>query len=444
MNKIIENNEEIVNNIREIYSTAPPTKLRELMEKHFIPTNEEKKKNAEVPTPFKLVEEMLDIIPAEFWNIPRKVFEPCCGKGNFVLAIFDKFYKGLEEMYPDEIDRCRVIMTKCIYYADLTHLNVFITTEIMKCHVQSCCGLDELGFEFNCHTGNTLELNIDTKWGKMNAACGNPPYNSSGDTATGNTIWQDFTKKSLNEWLLPNGYLLFVHPPGWRKPNTTKGKFTKMFDLMTKQNQMLYLEIHGIKDGKQVFHCGTRYDWYIVENTPRYKDTIMVDEEGIRSTINLTNMSWLPNSNAQFVQKLLDGETKCAMVYSPSAYEHRKKWMSHTKTDEFKYPCIHSTPQTGVRYMYSNVNDKGHFGISKVIIGEAGINDIIVDMDGQYGLTNGAMGIEVSNIEEATNIQNALKSTLFKKILIGCLFSSYRIDWNLFKEFKHDFWTEFV
>ena len=33
---------------------------------------------------------MLDKIPAEFWKKPQRVFEPCCGKGNFVLGIFDK------------------------------------------------------------------------------------------------------------------------------------------------------------------------------------------------------------------------------------------------------------------------------------------------------------------------------------------------------------------
>ena len=158
MNNIIDNNTEIVNNIREIYSIAPANKLRELIEKHFIPTNDEKKQNAEVPTPVKLVDEMLNSIPVEFWKKPHKVFEPCCGKGNFVLGIFDRFYKGLEKMYPDEIERCRVIMIDCIYYADLTALNVFITTtEIMKCHIQSYCGLDDLDFEFNNFTGDTLE-----------------------------------------------------------------------------------------------------------------------------------------------------------------------------------------------------------------------------------------------------------------------------------------------
>lgn len=449
MNNIIDNNDEIVNNIREIYSIAPANKLRELIEKHFIPTNDEKKQNAEVPTPVKLVDDMLNSTPVEFWKKPQKVFEPCCGKGNFVLGIFDRFYNGLEEMYPDEIERSRVIMTECIYYADLTALNVFITTEIMKCHVQSYCGLDELDFEFNNYTGDTLEFNIKDKWNinGFNMICGNPPYNSSGDTATGNTIWQDFTKKSLNEWLLPNDYLLFVHPPGWRKPNTERGKFTKMFDLMTKQNQLLYLEIHGIKDGQKVFNCGTRYDWYLIKKTNQYKNTIIVDEDGKQNEINLSELSWLPNSNILEISKILaknDCE-RCPIMYDRTAYGADKKdRVSPKETPEFKYPCVHSTPKCGIRYMYSKVNDRGHFGVSKVIFGESGIYKPVIDMEGKYGMTHGAMAIQVDNLEEATFISKVIESDKFDKIIQSCIFSSFRIDWNIFKEFKKDFWKEFI
>ena len=450
MTNIIDNNREIVDNIREIYNrnTCSPIKLRQLIAKHFIPTAHEERTNAEVPTPVKLVDEMLDRMPLEFWTSPNKVFEPCCGKGNFVLGIFDRFYKGLEAKYPDNIERCKVIMTQCIYYADLTRLNVFITTELLKCHIQSYCGLDELEYSFNYYTGDTLKMDITKQWNitGFDAVIGNPPYNSSGDTSTGNTIWQDFTKKSLNNWLVPNGYLLFVHPPGWRKPNTERGKFTKLFDLMTKQNQMLYLEIHGIKDGQKVFNKGTRYDLYLIEKKSQYKNTNIVDEDGKHIEINLTGLSWLPNSYILEINNILakNSNENCDMIYSPSAYEHRKKWMSHTKTDEFKYQCVHSTPKTGIRYMYSNVNDRGHFGVSKIIFGEAGINDIIVDIDGQYGLTNGAIGIRIANLEEGNNIKKALISSKFHKMFKGCLFSSYRIDWNIFKEFKKDFWKEFI
>jgi len=181
MDQIIDNNQEFVDNIREIYVAAPAHKLRSLIEKHFIPTTDEKKTNAEVPTPVKLVDEMLDKIPVEFWKTPHSVFEPCCGKGNFVLGIFDRFYEGLKESIEDEIERCQVIINTCIYYADITTLNVFITTELLKCHIQSYCGLEEMeGFEFHYHVGDTLKLDIKDKWGidGFNAVVGNPPYQS--------------------------------------------------------------------------------------------------------------------------------------------------------------------------------------------------------------------------------------------------------------------------
>jgi hypothetical protein len=448
MNNIINNDAEIVQNIRDIYRITPVNKLREVLENHFKPTKDEKKQNAEISTPVKLVDEMLNAIPTEFWKKPRRVFEPCCGKGNFVLGIFDSFYKGLLEMYPDEIERCRVIMTECLYYADLTPLNIFVTTEILKCHVQRYCGVEELDYEFNNNTGNTLKLNIQDKFriDGFEMVCGNPPYNSSGKTATGNTLWQNFTKKSLCEMLIQNGFLLFVHPSGWRKPNTEKGRFAKLFELMTKENQMLYLEIHGLKDGQKVFNCGTRYDWYLIEKRNQYRTTIVIDEDGKKNEIDLSKLSWLPNSNYVEISKILAGEQdeRCPIMYERTAYEPRRKWMSSKETSEFKYPCVHSTPKRGIRYMYSKINDKGLFGVSKVIFGESGIYSPVIDMDGKYGMTHHSIGIKVENIEEATNISKVIESRKFDKIIQSCSYSLFGIDWNIFKELKKDFWKEYI
>jgi hypothetical protein len=274
----------------------------------------------------------------------------------------------------------------------------------------------------------------------------NPPYNRCGNIATGNTIWQEFTKKALNEWLLPNGYLLFVHPSGWRKPNTAKGKFTKMFDLMAKQNQMLYLEMHDSKDGKKIFNAGTRYDWFLIKGVSKYKKTIIIDQDGKYNEINLSEWTWLPNSNILEIKKILakDDVERCPIMYDRSAYGADKKWISKEQSTEFKYPIIDSTPKKGIKYVYSKVNDRGHFGISKVIFGQTGIYNPIIDMEGKYGMTQHSMAIQVDNLEEATNISKAIQSEKFNKIIQSCLFSLYGIDWNIFKEFKKDFWKEFI
>ena len=74
---------------------------------------------------------------------PKRFLEPCCGKGNFVMKIFEKFYNGMAELYPDEMERCAVIINRCMYFADLTSMNVFITTEILKCDIQSRTGIEK-------------------------------------------------------------------------------------------------------------------------------------------------------------------------------------------------------------------------------------------------------------------------------------------------------------
>jgi hypothetical protein len=63
----------------------------QLIDKYLIPQELEKKSNAEVSTPYKLRQEMLDKIPNKFWTSVKKVFEPCAGKGGFIIDIIDRF-----------------------------------------------------------------------------------------------------------------------------------------------------------------------------------------------------------------------------------------------------------------------------------------------------------------------------------------------------------------
>ena len=75
-----------------------------------------------------------------------------------------KNFNGLEELYPDKYERCKVIINKCLYYADLTTMNIFITTEILKCEVQSKIDSDEINENdiiFNKYNGDTLKIDIN-------------------------------------------------------------------------------------------------------------------------------------------------------------------------------------------------------------------------------------------------------------------------------------------
>jgi len=448
---IIDKHQEIVNQIVEIYNNTPSNKLRDIIASHFIASAEEELENAEIPTPPSLCDDILKPFPETFWTSKQKVGELCCGKGNFVLAIFDKFYEGLREMYPDDYERCKIISTECLYFTDINPLDIFITCSILKCHIQSHCGECDLDYEFNSAVCNTLETNIKDlfKIEGFDAIIGNPPYNSPGKTATGNTIWQLFTNKAIDEWLVDGGYLAYVHPPGWRKPNTSRGKFNGMYKKMAIDNQMIYLEMHNTKDGQKVFNKGTRYDFYLLQKTERTGNTLLNDEAYNKYELDLSVFEWLPNSNISDIMKILtdtnvSASENCPVMYNASIYETRKKYVSNTKSEEYKYKIIHTIPKTGVRYLYSNCNNKGHFGVSKVIFGDNGLNDVVIDLDGEYGMSENSMAIEVRDLEEANHIKKALLSKRFNNIIKSMMFGNFRIDWRIFTSFKRDWWKEYV
>ena len=411
--------------------------LSKLIDAYLVPQEMEKKQNAEVSTPYTLRQQMIDTIPKDFWTQERRVFEPCVGKGGFLLDIIARFEEGLKEAIEDSEERYKFIVEECLYWGDINPVNVWICRLL----------LDPFGkYDLKYHLGDTLQLDIKEKWGidDFDAVIGNPPYNAAGNTGTGNTIWQNFTKKSLNVFVKQSGYLLYVHPPGWRKPNSEKGKFSGLFDLMAKQYQMVYLSIHGIKDGQKNFRCGTRYDWFFIEKRHVYKNTIINDEKNIIHNINMMDFNWLPNYAIETVHNLLakHNEERCPIIQSMSAYEPRKKWMSVQKSDEFRYPCVHSTPKCGIRYIYSNVNDRGFFGVSKVIFGDSGIYNPLLDMRGEYGMTQHAMAIVVDSVEDGKNLCEILQSDKMRIVIDSCMYSSFAIDWNIFKDFKKDFWKE--
>ncbi|ADO67431.1 hypothetical protein crov397 [Cafeteria roenbergensis virus] len=55
-----------------------------------------------------------------------------------------------------------------------------------------------------------------------------------------------------------------------------------------------------------------------------------------------------------FYKKITNNNEKIEIIYSRSAYGNDKKWTNRTKTGKFKYPCILSTPEKGIIYMYSD------------------------------------------------------------------------------------------
>ena len=426
------------------YNVDDQQLVKELLKLKLTPNIENKKKNGEVFTPEFLIEEMLDKLPKKVWSNPDlKWFDPAVGVGNFMIFVYYRLTNGLRDKIKNSLKRKAHIIKNMLYMSELNPVNI-----------KECIKI--FGNNLNIYEGDTLKMDIEDVFGidQFDIIVGNPPYNSRGAIASGgDSLWNKFVIKSLSIWLNQSGYLVYVHPSGWRKPYSEKSKTHGLYKLMTKDNTMLYLEIHDSKDGLKTFQAGTRYDWYVIEKTKNdnYK-TIIKDQLGVTSGLNLNTLDFLPNYNLELVLPLLakSDDVKCP-ISNGKYHTIRKDLVNSHQTSHFKYPLIHSTNKdkidkqtgdivSGVRYMYSSKNDKGDFGISKVIFGESGINDVIIDLKGEYGMTQGAMAIEISSKKEGIELKKYLLSPEFKKVLNACKWGNFRIDWKLFTYFKKDFY----
>ena len=430
-----------ISKLKKIYDINNPIDLLDFINSNLAPKTFEKNQYGEVFTPLNLVNEMLDTLPKSVWkNKELKWLDPAVGIGNFPIVIYLRLMEGLKNEISNEENRRKHILENMIYMVELNGKNVRILKKIL-CFKE---------YKLNIFEGSFIEGEYKKIYKtdiKFDIIVGNPPYNkgqnNEGKKGGGDPIWNKFVVKSLKDFLNDNGYLMFIHPSGWRKPDSETSKYTGLYDLMTKENQMIYLEIHNSEDGNKIFNCGTRFDWYLINKKLKNEKTKIKDENGIIKDYDLSKIPFLPNYNINKIIKLLGKKEKCEILYNRTNYGSDQKYVSETKTDKFKYPLIHSTPQNGIRYMYSSRNDLGHFGISKVIFGETGIYNSIIDKKGKYGMTNGCMAI-VENKNNLEDIKKCLESDKFKEILNACSWSNYRIEWRLFSYLRKDFYKHFI
>ena len=427
--------EKIIRTVKELFIQNKGNRrgLSGAIDSYLVPQELEKKTNAEVSTPFNLRQEMLNKIPDEFWESIKKVFEPCAGKGGFILDIIDRFMNGLEKNIPDEKERYRTIVEECLYFSDINSTNIFICKLLIDPY-------DE--YKLNYNEGNTLELNIKNKWDidGFDAVIGNPPYQVQVGPRKSQPIWNLFTKKNLDN-LSENGYLLFVHPSGWRSPC---GIFRDVYDKIMSKN-LIYLNMNDFKKGQEVFNVGTNFDYYLVKNNNNKQPIKIVDIYDKEYKLDLSKWSFIPSGGFELYEKVLalNKEDKVSIMHGYSTYETRKKWVSKTKSEEFKYPCCYTiTIKDGMKCFYSS-EKKGHFDIPKVIWSNGLGTYPIIDENGKYGLTQFSYAI-IDDKENLNNIKLSLENTNFIKLMEYVKFTNNKYNHKVIALLKKDFWKEFI
>ena len=441
-------NKIIMSQKKQYYTINEPDKLLEFINGELKPKEKEKKENGEVFTPLSLVNEMLDKLDEAyikengksiFTEDGFKWLDPAVGIGNFPIIVYQRLMNGLVTKIPNEEDRRKHILEHMIYSAELTPKNVFIYKKIF-------CG-DK--YKLNIYEGDTLKMDVKKEF-KLHAdfvgfdvVMGNPPFQEKVGPNKTETLWGKFIIKSLTI-LKSSGYLVFVHPSGWRNID---GKFkTIQKEILSRDLQ--YLEIHNEKDGLKTFSSETRYDWYVLKNElVGNTNTIIKFQDGTTNTINVNGLEFIPNGEYEKIMSMIakNGEENVDVIYERSLYGTDKKHMSKTKTEEYKYPCVYTVnSKSEITYYYSS-KQHGHFGVPKFIWSNGRISSIgsYVDINGDYGLTQFAYAI-VDKPENLPKIKEVFDSKDFRNLMELCAVGQLTVNYKVIKIFKKDFWKVFL
>lgn len=417
------------------------TSLVQMLRDYVKVSDVEVKTMGEVMTPISLVEEMLDTLPYEVWTNPNlKWLDPCNGVGTFFSVVVKRLMKGLETFQPVAELRYKHIMENMIYVCELQAKNVFLYMYAFD---------PEDRYAINIFNGSYLSEEFNKHmafWGveKFDVIVMNPPYNQSSSNASkAHSLWDKFVIKTINQ-LVEGGYLVAVHPSGWR--NIT-GKFKNVQTLL-KSKQLLYLEIHSEKDGLKVFGANTRYDWYCLHNVLNTMFTKIKCQDGTTERADLSKMEFIPNGKFDIIQKLLakGNEETVDLLHSYSAYMTWNDYMSKEQIEDFKYPCVSYAKRRGEPTVYySNINNKGHFGISKLVMSNGRLLSVgcILDVEGKYGMTEYAFAI-VDDIANLPRIKQAIDNSDFRDIMLQCAVNDEYLNKRILATFRKDFWKEFL
>ena len=403
--------------------------LLEYIRTKLTPNLKAKKNRGEVFTRIQLVHDMLDQLPKKVWSNPKlKWLEPANGIGNFPIIVYMRLMKGLIKKIKNETKRSHHIITNMLYMVEINKENVSISKKIF-------------GEDANIYTSDFLTFTFHTKF---DIIMGNPPYQIKVGEKKTLHIWDKFVIKSIQEHLQPKGYLLFVHPGGWRN---IKGEFRKVFDII-QERDLQTITMRDFNDGAKMFGSfGTNYDYYCLKNTITHKNKTKINDVNKQSiTIDVNKYSFIPNGKFKLYEKLVNGDDKVDVMYSSYTYESRphnsKLPTKKIKDEHFKYPIVYTiTQKKGMKCTYAN--QKSYMFVPKVIWSNGVGTYPIIDREGMYGLTQFSYAI-VDKVEHLEFIKNAMNDPEFIDLMKCAKFTTnHKYNYKIIKTFKKDFWKEF-
>ena len=369
--KSFKDNDEYIATIKDGYE-----RLKKYLDKlnfqnyHFVNSND-------ICTPMGCVEEMINIIPQDFWKKRNlKILDPCAGNGNFHAYIMTK--AKLKNLWFNDINEKRLKNIKTIF-----------------------------GKDANVMEKDFLTFSDEEKYDLVVA---NPPYAkfTNGErTAKNHNLSRDFILKALSV-TKDGGYVLFIIPDNWMSYADNNKVPSVLSDY-----QFIYLNIHGAK--KWFPKVGSTFTWFLLQKVPNKKGFTVDNHYKIRKTERATlskGVNFIPLYYSNLVKSIIgkttnnDNLTKYKIQTSSNLHKYtRKTYLSNTQTNEYRYK-IHHTPSQTIWSKVPHIYQNGW----KVFISLTNQYGTFLD---NCGMTQSIAFIRCSSKQEAEKVSQQLTNPLY-------------------------------
>ncbi len=339
---------------------------------HFTNSND-------ICTSMECVKEMVDKIPNIFWKNPNiKVFDSCCGNGNFHAYISQK--TELKNLYFNEINIQR-IKNLMSYFGQ----NINLTQQ------------------------DFLTYNEDEQF---DLVVSNPPYakfSNEKRASKNHNLSRLFIEKAL-KIVTPNGYLLFIVPNNWMSFSDRN-----ILPKLLTQYQFIHININGAK--KWFPKVGSSFTWFLLQKKPNKLAFTVENNYKIKDcqTVKIKPKSnfiplYLNEITLNMIDKVVNSKFEKYPIETTSDLHRttKKDFIKNEKNSNFKYKLIHTPTQT----VWSKRPHKFQKGY-KVFLSLTNQYSIFID---NCGVTQSVAFIRCKSLKEAKKIKIELEHPVYKFI----------------------------
>lgn len=270
----------------------------QVLEGSLPPKELERHTFGEVFTPLERVDEMLAALPSQMWSDPAKTWlDPAAGIGNFPIKVilgqrlgpnkYPGLWRGLATKIPDPAKRAKHILERMIFLVDINPRNNRTSRHLMT---RLFPGLTPNIAQIDRKDGFlTKKLHLSFPHGnqdQFDVIVGNPPFQIGAvraplvtnatrkrktnlgimDNASESGYWVKFVRTALERRLIPGGFLAFIHPITWFKPDRAGAHAL----LLSRPIHALKIFKNNAQGAAAAFggHGKISVAWYVLENVP--------------------------------------------------------------------------------------------------------------------------------------------------------------------------------